>query len=171
MKAPQVGVQIADRLEYLVPDWCLLILQAYLLVNTTGLPCVSILTRGYSHMFQLILYLLTNSHTVHIPDTYTYCARKHVIVHEFISLHLSLPLSYTDTNAVSCSTHLSGSVFWRRILKSQVMMVCVLNRIPIFAVGKPGNSKSLSLRILNTNLRGTDSEEELDAEWTGGRFR
>eukprot|EP00434_Breviolum_minutum_P031941 symbB.v1.2.028247.t1/scaffold2978.1/size66007/4 len=41
------------------------------------------------------------------------------------------------------------------------MMVCILNRIPIFAIGKPGNSKSLALRILNSNLRGPDSEKEL----------
>eukprot|EP00435_Cladocopium_sp_Y103_P034253 s610_g8.t2 len=61
--------------------------------------------------------------------------------------HMTLPEMTATNNA------LLENVF--------VMMVCVLNRIPIFAVGKPGNSKSLSLRILNTNLRGKDSEEEL----------
>ncbi|CAK9110699.1 unnamed protein product [Durusdinium trenchii] len=40
-----------------------------------------------------------------------------------------------------------------------VMMVCILNQIPIFAVGKPGNSKSLALRILHASLRGPDSED------------
>ena len=43
---------------------------------------------------------------------------------------------------------------------AKTMMVCILNRIPIFAIGKPGNSKSLALRILNSNLRGPDSEKE-----------
>ena len=38
-------------------------------------------------------------------------------------------------------------------------MVCILNRIPVFTVGKPGNSKSLALRILNQSLRGADSED------------
>ena len=86
-------------------------------------------------------------------QTYTYDAHKHVIVHEFLSHSLSLSL-IQGYAGLRCS---------KQILKSQVMMVCVLNRIPIFAVGKPGNSKSLSLRILNTNLRGQDSEEELGA--------
>ena len=40
-------------------------------------------------------------------------------------------------------------------------MVCILNRIPVFVVGKPGNSKSLALRIINANLRGPDSEHPL----------
>lgn len=35
-----------------------------------------------------------------------------------------------------------------------VMFVCVLNRIPCFCIGRPGSSKSLSLRILNASVRG-----------------
>ncbi|CAE7349564.1 RNF213 [Symbiodinium sp. CCMP2592] len=42
-----------------------------------------------------------------------------------------------------------------------VMMVCILNKIPLFVVGKPGNSKSLALQIIYANLRGQDSQEEL----------
>ncbi|CAE8620350.1 unnamed protein product [Polarella glacialis] len=42
-----------------------------------------------------------------------------------------------------------------------VMMVCILNNIPVFVVGKPGTSKSLSLRVINANLRGPDSPNEL----------
>lgn len=45
------------------------------------------------------------------------------------------------------------------------MMVCILNRIPVFVVGKPGNSKSLALRILNANLRGPDSENHFWREF------
>ena len=41
-----------------------------------------------------------------------------------------------------------------------VIMVCILNRIPIFVVGKPGCSKSLSLQLIKSNLRGKDSEDE-----------
>ncbi|CAJ1333582.1 unnamed protein product [Effrenium voratum] len=44
---------------------------------------------------------------------------------------------------------------------ASVMMVCILNRIPVFVVGKPGNSKSLALRIIHANLRGSDSQQEL----------
>ena len=34
------------------------------------------------------------------------------------------------------------------------MLVCIINRIPCFCIGKPGCSKSLSLSIINANLRG-----------------
>ena len=40
-------------------------------------------------------------------------------------------------------------------------MVCILNKIPVFVVGKPGNSKSMALQIIYANLRGQDSQEEL----------
>ena len=39
-----------------------------------------------------------------------------------------------------------------------VMLVCILNRIPIFVVGKPGCSKSLSIQLIRSNLRGRDSK-------------
>ncbi|KAL3853052.1 hypothetical protein ACJMK2_016635, partial [Sinanodonta woodiana] len=42
-----------------------------------------------------------------------------------------------------------------------VILVCILNRIPIFVVGKPGCSKSLSMQVIRSNLRGPDSKDEL----------
>ena len=42
-----------------------------------------------------------------------------------------------------------------------VMLVCILNRIPIFVVGKPGCSKSLSIQLIRSNLRGRDSQDPL----------
>jgi hypothetical protein len=41
-----------------------------------------------------------------------------------------------------------------------VILVCILNRIPIFLVGKPGCSKSLSVQLIKNNLRGKDSRDE-----------
>lgn len=38
-----------------------------------------------------------------------------------------------------------------------VILTCILNRIPIFLVGKPGCSKSLSVQLIKSNLRGKDS--------------
>ena len=38
-----------------------------------------------------------------------------------------------------------------------VIFVCILNRIPVFVVGKPGCSKSLSMQLIRSNLRGKDS--------------
>ena len=42
-----------------------------------------------------------------------------------------------------------------------VILVCILNRIPIFVVGKPGCSKSLSIQLIRSNLRGRDSQDSL----------
>ena len=40
-----------------------------------------------------------------------------------------------------------------------VILICILNRIPIFLVGKPGCSKSLSVQLIKNNLRGRDSTD------------
>ena len=42
-----------------------------------------------------------------------------------------------------------------------VMLVCILNKIPVFVVGKPGCSKSLSIQLIRSNLRGRDSKDPL----------
>jgi E3 ubiquitin-protein ligase RNF213 len=39
--------------------------------------------------------------------------------------------------------------------------VCIMNKIPILIIGNPGSSKSLSIRILGSNLNGRSSETEL----------
>ncbi|RIA83302.1 hypothetical protein C1645_834051 [Glomus cerebriforme] len=41
-----------------------------------------------------------------------------------------------------------------------VIIVCILNRIPLFLVGSPGSSKSLAIRLVSQNLRGSDSNDE-----------
>ncbi|GBC14226.1 hypothetical protein GLOIN_2v1789429 [Rhizophagus irregularis DAOM 181602=DAOM 197198] len=41
-----------------------------------------------------------------------------------------------------------------------VMIVCILTRIPLFLIGAPGSSKSLSIRLISSNLRGTDSYDK-----------
>ncbi|KAJ4460556.1 putative E3 ubiquitin-protein ligase [Paratrimastix pyriformis] len=40
-----------------------------------------------------------------------------------------------------------------------VALVCIINRIPVFVVGKPGCSKSLSVRLITTSLKGRDSRD------------
>eukprot|EP00035_Acanthoeca_spectabilis_P019342 m.420116 g.420116 ORF g.420116 m.420116 type:complete len:4951 (+) comp16844_c0_seq9:156-15008(+) len=42
-----------------------------------------------------------------------------------------------------------------------IMFVCILNRIPVFVVGKPGNSKSLAIQLINSSMRGADSLDPL----------
>jgi hypothetical protein len=41
-----------------------------------------------------------------------------------------------------------------------VLLVCILNRIPVFLVGKPGCSKSLAMKLIEDNLRGADSRDD-----------
>ncbi|GES73776.1 hypothetical protein GLOIN_2v432849 [Rhizophagus clarus] len=40
-----------------------------------------------------------------------------------------------------------------------VMIVCILTKIPLFLIGAPGSSKSLAVRLISSNLRGTDSSD------------
>ena len=39
-------------------------------------------------------------------------------------------------------------------------LVCLMNKIPILIIGNPGSSKSLSIKMLNSNLRGLNSASE-----------
>lgn len=41
-----------------------------------------------------------------------------------------------------------------------VVIVCILNRIPVFLVGKPGSSKTLTLQIIANNLNGEQSQNK-----------
>ncbi len=38
-----------------------------------------------------------------------------------------------------------------------VLVVCIVNRIPVFVVGKPGASKTLAMQVLSNNLQGEQS--------------
>ncbi len=38
-----------------------------------------------------------------------------------------------------------------------VVIICILNRIPVFLVGKPGSSKTLTLQVIASNLQGQAS--------------
>ncbi|CAB5385552.1 unnamed protein product [Rhizophagus irregularis] len=39
-------------------------------------------------------------------------------------------------------------------------IVCILTRIPVFIIGEAGTSKSLAIRLIISNLRGSDSKDE-----------
>ncbi|UZO24837.1 uncharacterized protein OCT59_017131 [Rhizophagus irregularis] len=41
-----------------------------------------------------------------------------------------------------------------------VMIVCILTKIPLFLIGASGSSKSLAIRLINSNLRGSDSNDK-----------
>ena len=42
-----------------------------------------------------------------------------------------------------------------------VTIVCILNKIPIFIVGKPGTSKTLAIQIIASNLQGRQSPKPM----------
>jgi len=42
-----------------------------------------------------------------------------------------------------------------------LITVCILNKIPIFVVGKPGCSKSLAMQVIKSSLRGKDSKNKI----------
>jgi hypothetical protein len=58
---------------------------------------------------------------------------------------------------------------WNAALLENVfcLTVCVLNCIPVFLVGKPGNSKTVATSILNSSLRGRGSKDELLRNYPG----
>ncbi|CAI2194741.1 3427_t:CDS:2, partial [Funneliformis geosporum] len=41
-----------------------------------------------------------------------------------------------------------------------VMIVCILTKIPVFIIGETGSSKSLTIDLISSNLRGVDSNDE-----------
>jgi hypothetical protein len=41
-----------------------------------------------------------------------------------------------------------------------VMIVCILTRIPLFLIGASGSSKSLAIRLISSNLRGSNSNDK-----------
>nr|AMJ52381.1 hypothetical protein [Rhizophagus clarus] len=41
-----------------------------------------------------------------------------------------------------------------------VMIACILTRIPLFLIGASGSSKSLAIRLISSNLRGSDSNDK-----------
>ena len=48
-----------------------------------------------------------------------------------------------------------------------VAFICILKKVPVFIVGKPGNSKSLALQLLNISMRGLDSKDEFLKHFPG----
>jgi rhodanese-related sulfurtransferase len=41
------------------------------------------------------------------------------------------------------------------------IFVCIINKIPLFIIGKPGCSKSLSVQLIYTSMKGTNSQKEI----------
>ncbi|CAC5397569.1 RNF213 [Mytilus coruscus] len=58
----------------------------------------------------------------------------------------------TLPSGIAKNTALQENVF--------VVLICILNKIPIFLVGKPGCSKSLSIQLIRSNLRSESSTSD-----------
>lgn len=48
-----------------------------------------------------------------------------------------------------------------------VVILCILHRIPVFVVGKPGSSKTLTMQVISHNLQGDQSPSEFWREFPG----
>jgi hypothetical protein len=78
------------------------------------------------------------------------CSRSHSDMQQYIKQQQRDLVSKMELPAgTALNTALLENVF--------VILVCVLNKIPVFLVGKPGCSKSLSMQLIRSNLRGPDS--------------
>ncbi|RUP51300.1 LOW QUALITY PROTEIN: hypothetical protein BC936DRAFT_148836 [Jimgerdemannia flammicorona] len=64
-------------------------------------------------------------------------------------------LDYVDRMIIPPSTALNEALL-ENVL---AMIVCILTRIPLFLVGAPGSSKSLAIRLVHQNLKGSDSND------------
>ena len=55
------------------------------------------------------------------------------------------------------------NIAMNKALKENVfmMIICIENRIPLFVVGKPGSSKSLSKAMVIDAMKGNSSKKEL----------
>lgn len=51
-----------------------------------------------------------------------------------------------------------------------ISFVCIRIKLPVFIVGKPGNSKSLAMQLLNSSLRGDASKDPLFKQMPGLYF-
>ncbi|GBC04618.1 hypothetical protein RclHR1_05780009 [Rhizophagus clarus] len=61
-------------------------------------------------------------------------------------------------NRMQCPPHVAkNEVLLENVLS---MIVCSLTRIPVFIIGESGTSKSLAVRLIISNLRGSDSNDE-----------
>lgn len=50
----------------------------------------------------------------------------------------------------------NAKIAYNRALRENLftVVVCILNKIPVLLIGEPGSSKSLSIKLINSNLRG-----------------
>ena len=78
-----------------------------------------------------------------------------------------IPVKFSD--ALQCELDLMVDKFKlpMRIAATQALkeniyatVVCILNMMPLIIVGPPGSSKTLSFKIVSTNLKGVNSESE-----------
>ncbi|XP_053405686.1 uncharacterized protein LOC123566607 [Mercenaria mercenaria] len=81
------------------------------------------------------------------------CISKETDIHDIIIEEQKDILDRMDLpHGTAKNTALQENVF--------VILVCILNKIPVFVVGKPGCSKSLAMQVIRSNLRGKDSRDE-----------
>ena len=73
---------------------------------------------------------------------------------------LEIPMK--EQNFIADNVTLDKNIAKNRALLENLfsLFVCINKQIPIFIIGKPGSSKSLSVQIINNAMRGKSSKNE-----------
>lgn len=84
----------------------------------------------------------------HISESYSeeHIAKCVVKEQEYILESMDIP------KGIAKNAALKENVF--------VLLVCILNKLPLFIVGKPGCSKSLSMQLIKNSMKGKDSKHQ-----------
>jgi hypothetical protein len=86
--------------------------------------------------------------------------RKHNVRHFEIAYHISSLLLHEQLGYLSRMKIEAGTARNEALRENVfVLLVSILNRIPVFLVGKPGCSKSLSMQLIEASIRGQDSKD------------
>ena len=111
---------------------------------------------------------LSRLNTEELRNRYQEEMMKHFICHAYSMTEISTFANIVNVEGNDYLTRmeLPDGIAKNTALRENVfsMLVCILNRIPIFVVGKPGCSKSLSIQLIRSNLRGCDSQDPLFRE-------
>ena len=106
-----------------------------------------------------MVYYLRLSDQLSLRDTLS--KKLNLICQEFISLNF-LDIPKKEQNFIADNVDLDKYIARNRALLENLfsLFVCINKKIPIFIIGKPGNSKSLSIQLINNAMRGSSSKNE-----------
>lgn len=87
--------------------------------------------------------------------------REQVCVHLMIGPSMFQKIVEKEQEDYLMRMEVPAGIAMNQALKENVfvLLVCILNKLPVFLVGKPGSSKTLSMQLIASNLRGEGSSD------------